>query len=406
MVGPTEIAFIAVRALRLNLMRSILTMLGIVIGVAAVIAIVSIAQGAQQQVSDQIKSMGINTIIVSPDTPVTQTGGGPPHTLNSLDAEAVMKRCSAVTAAAPTWNQSAKVIFGNRNHQTSITGTTGDYLVARKWSVRSGRFFSPDEEAMAAKVCVIGNTVWEKLFAKKYAIGKILRIGDTPCRVVGVLESKGRLAKGDDTDDVILIPLKTAQWRLFGATYPDEIHQIFVHAKDTSLIPTAEKQIQDLLTRRHKITRKQDKDFSISNMKEILDANKETMNIMTALLAAITSISLVVGGIGIMNIMLVTVTERTREIGIRMAVGAQPLDIMVQFVIEAVALSMTGGMLGFLVGIVGSYAFSYFSGWSIVISPLAVFAAVGSSAVVGISFGLYPALKASRLEPIQALRYE
>ena len=328
------------------------------------------------------------------------------HTLKASDAEAVAKECSAVKIAAPVWGEVTQVVYGNRNWRTRITGTTRDYFPIREWSMRYGRIFTPEEEQLAAKVAIVGGTVIEHLMGDTYPLGKVVRIKNVPLTIIGVMERKGQSPRGDDQDDAVFVPLKTSQYRLFGTPFADEVSAILVQAKDIPLIPAAEKQINDLLTRRHKIGRGQDKDFTVRNLTEILDTAQKTLNIMTTLLGAIAAISLLVGGIGIMNIMLVSVTERTREIGIRMAVGARSADILSQFLIEAVVLSMLGGIMGTLIGIAGAYVFARSSGWPALISPLSITIALLFSAAVGVFFGFYPAFKASRLHPIEALRYK
>jgi putative ABC transport system permease protein len=409
MISPLDGVRIAVGALRVNVMRSLLTMLGIIIGVGAVIVMVAVGAGAREMIGAQIRSIGSNLILVLPGAS-TQTGArlgaATVHTLRASDAEAIGKELLAVKVAAPVWGQATQVVYGNRNWQTRVTGTTKDYFDVREWMMQSGRFFSPEEEQRAAKVCIIGQTVLENIMPDTYALGKLLRIKSVPFTVIGVLERKGQSPRGDDQDDVIFVPLKTAQNRLFGSPFPDEIGAILVQAKEIPLIPLAERQIDELLTRRHKISRFQEKDFTIRNLTEVLETAQKTLNIMTSLLGAIAAISLLVGGIGIMNIMLVSVTERTREIGIRMAVGAKSWDILMQFLIEAVVLSMMGGFMGILLGMAGSYVFARASGWPALINPLAVAVAILFSAAVGVFFGFYPAFKASKLHPIEALRYE
>ena len=409
MISPMDGVRIAVGALRVNVMRSLLTMLGIIIGVGAVIIMVAVGAGAREMIGAQIRSIGSNLILVLPGAS-TQTGvrlgAATVHTLRATDAEAMEKELSAVKLAAPIWSQAAQVVCGNRNWQTRVTGTTNDYFQVREWTLQSGRLFSPDEESRAAKVCIIGRTALENLMPDTFALGKLVRIKSVPFRIIGVLERKGQSPRGDDQDDVVYVPLKTAQNRLFGSPFPDEIGAILVQSKEIPLIPVAERQIDELLTRRHKIGRFQEKDFTIRNLTEILQTAQRTLNIMTSLLGAIAAISLLVGGIGIMNIMLVSVTERTREIGIRMAVGAKSWDILMQFLIEAVVLSMMGGFMGILLGMGGSYVFARASGWPALISLPAVAVAILFSAAVGVFFGFYPAFKASKLLPIEALRYE
>ncbi|MGO9121898.1 MAG: ABC transporter permease [Desulfomonilaceae bacterium] len=409
MISAFDGVKIAVGALRVIVMRSLLTMLGIVIGVAAVIVMVAVGTGARELIGAQIRSIGGNLILVIPGAP-TQTGvrlgAATVHTLRASDAEAIAKELPAVKLAAPIWGEATQAVYGNRNWRTRITGTTGDYFPVREWTIQSGRFLSPEEEHRAAKVCVIGQTVLENLMPDTFPLGKLLRIKSVPFSIIGVLERKGQSPRGDDQDDIIFVPLKTAQNRLFGSPFPDEIGAIVVQAKEIPLIPVAERQSDELLTRRHKIGRFQEKDFTVRNLTEILETAEKTLNILTSLLGAIAAISLLVGGIGIMNIMLVSVTERTREIGIRMAVGAKSWDVLIQFLIEAVVLSILGGLMGIFLGIVGSYLFSVTSGWPALNSMDAKLVALLFYAAVGVFFGFYLAFKASKLHPIEALRYE
>ncbi len=409
MINPFDGIRIAVGALRVNVMRSLLTMLGIVIGVGAVIVMVAVGAGARELIGDQIRSVGSNLILVIPGATVAggaRLGSGSVHTLKSSDAEAIAKECSAVKLAAPVWGEVTQAVYGNRNWRTRVTGTTRDYFPVREWNMRYGRMFTPEEEHLAGKVAVVGGTVIENLMGDTYPLGKVVRIKNVPFTIIGVMERKGQSPRGDDQDDAVFVPLKTSQYRLFGTPFADEVSAILVQAKEIPLIPLAEKQINELLTRRHKIGRGQEKDFTVRNLTEILDTAQKSLNIMTTLLGAIAAISLIVGGIGIMNIMLVSVTERTREIGIRMAVGARSADILSQFLIEAVVLSMLGGLMGTLIGIAGAYVFARSSGWPALISPPAIVIALLFSAAVGVFFGFYPAFKASRLHPIEALRYE
>jgi putative ABC transport system permease protein len=409
MINPIDGIRIATGALTANILRSLLTMLGIVIGVGAVIVMVAVGAGAREMIGSQIRSIGSNLLIVVPGA-TTQTGArlgsGSVHTLKSSDAEAMMKEAPAVRLAAPVWGDVSQAVYSAKNWRTRVNGTTREYFPIREWPLRFGRMFSPEDERYASKVALLGATVVENLFGDEYPVGKFIRIKNTPFEVIGVLEKKGQSPRGEDQDDGIFIPLKTAQFRLFGSPFPDEVKAILVQSKDVDQIADAEKQIDELLTKRHKIGRNQEKDFSVRNLTEILNTAKKTLDIMTTLLGAIAAISLVVGGIGIMNIMLVSVTERTREIGIRMAVGARSGDILSQFLIEAVTLSMLGGMLGTLVGIIGAYFFAKASSWPALVNPLAIAVALGFSGAVGIFFGFYPAFKASRLHPIEALRYE
>ncbi len=400
---------IAVSALRVNVMRSLLTMLGIVIGVGAVIVMVAVGSGAREMIGRQIQSIGSNLVLVLPGASTqsgARMGSGSVHTLTAADAEAIERECSAVKLAAPIWGEVAQVVYGNRNWRTRVTGTTVGYFPVREWKIMQGRVFTEKELNRAGKVCVVGTTVVENLFGEVYPVGKIIRIKNVPFQVIGVLESKGQSPRGDDQDDSIYIPLKTAQYRLFGTPFQGEVRAILIQATKIPLISLAEEQVTKLLSRRHKIGRFEENDFTIRNLTEILDTARKTLNIMTTLLGAIAAISLVVGGIGIMNIMLVSVTERTREIGIRMAVGARSADILLQFLIEAAVLSMLGGAIGILLGIAGAYVFARVSAWPALISPWSMLLALLFSAAVGVFFGFYPAYKASRLHPIEALRHE
>jgi putative ABC transport system permease protein len=409
MISPLDSAKIAVGALSVNVMRSLLTMLGIVIGVGAVIVMVAVGGGAREMIGEQIRSIGSNLILVIPGATVqggARLGSGSVHTLKASDAEAMVKECSAVKLTAPIWGDVTQVVYGNRNWRTKVTGTTESNFAIREWPLRIGRMFTPEEDKRAAKVVVVGQTVVDNLLPDTYPLGKLIRIRNVPFTIVGVLERKGQSPRGDDQDDAVFVPLKTAQYRLFGTPFPDEIQAILVQARTIPLIGQAEKQIDELLTRRHKIGRNQEKDFTVRNLTEILETAQKTLNIMTTLLGAIAAISLVVGGIGIMNIMLVSVTERTREIGIRMAVGARSADILSQFLIEGVVLSVNGGLVGTILGIGGAFAFARSSGWPAIIDPLTVLVAILFSAAVGVFFGFYPAFKASRLHPIEALRHE
>jgi putative ABC transport system permease protein len=400
---------IAVGALKVNVMRSLLTMLGIVIGVGAVIVMVAVGAGAREMIGEQIRSIGSNLILVIPgatNSSGVRLGSGSVHTLKASDAEAIAKECPAVKITAPNWGEVTQVVHGNKNWKTRVSGTNENSFLIRDWPMRYGRMFTREEEKRAAKVAILGQTVVENIFGDTYPLGKIIRIKSVPFTVIGVLERKGQSPRGDDQDDAIFVPLRTSQYRLFGTPFADEVQAIIVQAKDISLIHEAEKQIDELLTRRHKIGRNEEKDFTIRNLTEILKTAQRSLNIMTSLLGAIAAISLLVGGIGIMNIMMVSVTERTREIGIRMAVGARSSDIMRQFLVEAVVLTVNGGLVGTAIGILGAYIFSRTSGWPAVIDPFTVISAILFSGAVGVFFGFYPAYKASRLHPIEALRHE
>jgi putative ABC transport system permease protein len=311
-----------------------------------------------------------------------------------------------VKITAPNWGEVTQVVYGNKNWKTRVSGTNENSFLIRDWPIRYGRMFTREEEKRAAKVAIVGQTVVENIFGDTYPLGKVIRIKSVPFTIIGVLERKGQSPRGDDQDDAVFVPLRTSQYRLFGTPFADEVQAIIVQAKDISLIHEAQKQIDELLTRRHKIGRNQEKDFTVRNLTEILETAQRSLNIMTTLLGAIAAISLLVGGIGIMNIMMVSVTERTREIGIRMAVGARSTDIMRQFLIEAVVLTVNGGLIGTAIGVLGAYIFARTSGWPAAIDPFTVITAILFSAAVGVFFGFYPAYKASRLHPIEALRHE
>jgi putative ABC transport system permease protein len=390
-------------------MRSALTMLGMIIGVAAVIAMVAVGAGANERISQQIASMGSNLIMVIPGSTTSgglRSGFGGTPTLTYGDARAISRELSAVKATAPSVRSSGPVVFGNQNWSTIIQGTSPGYLEVRDWPLVSGRNFTDAEVEAASKVALIGTTVAENLFGSEDPVGKIVRIKRIPFTIVGLLESKGQSPQGQDQDDVILAPFTTVQKKVSGSAHQGTVGVILVQSTGPETIEEAQKQITSLLRQRHRISNGESDDFSVRNLSEMLSVAESATKIMSLLLGAIASVSLLVGGIGIMNIMLVSVTERTREIGIRMAVGARHRDILTQFLIEAVILSVAGGSAGILVGAGGSLAISRFAGWSTLISPVAVLVAFGFSAAVGVFFGYYPARKASLLDPIEALRYE
>jgi len=400
---------ISLKALKANKMRSALTMLGIIIGVGAVIAMVAVGTGASRRISEQISSIGSNLIMVLPGA--TTAGGvrmaaGTQPTLSMGDAEAILKECSAVANAAPVLSGVAQVIYGHQNWSTGIVGTTPDMLEVRDWGLSAGRPFTEQDVKSATKVCLLGQTVVENLFGDENPVGHIVRIKNIPFVVIGVLERKGQSPTGQDQDDTIYVPVTTAQKKLFGTTFPGMVRIIMVKAKSTEDLDRASKQITELLRQRHHIGQKQENDFTVRNLTQMLQTQEQSTRIMTILLGAIASVSLIVGGIGIMNIMLVSVTERTREIGIRMAVGAKTWDIRLQFIIEAVTLSLIGGIIGIVLGITSSRIISTMAGWPTIVSPFSIFLAFGFSGLVGIFFGFYPAYKASLLNPIDALRYE
>jgi len=400
---------VSFRSLRANKMRSALTMLGMIIGVGAVIVMVSIGAGANQRISAQISSVGSNLLLVLPGSTTSgglRSGFGGVPTLTMGDARAIGRELPPVRFATPSIRTSAPVVYGNQNWSTIVQGVWPEYLEMRDWRVVSGRNFTSAETDAAAKVTLLGQTVAENLFGPEDPVGRIVRIKRSPFTVVGVLDRKGQSPQGQDQDDTVVLPITTLQKKLYASAHAGTVGVIMVQAIDEENVKEAERQVAALLRQRHRIGPGQDDDFSVRNLSEVLALAETATRIMSLLLGGIASVSLVVGGIGIMNIMLVSVTERTREIGIRMAVGARERDILSQFLIEAVLLALTGGAMGIVLGAAGAVLTSRFAGWSTVISPSAVFLAFGFSAAVGIFFGYYPARKASRMDPIEALRYE
>jgi putative ABC transport system permease protein len=398
---------IAMRALARNKMRSILTMLGIIIGVGAVIAMVSVGQGAQQQAQQQIAAMGSNMLFVSSGTVSRggmRMGWGATKTLIYDDMTAILRECPSVKAAAPGSQSTAQVVFGNDNWSTNINGTEPQYFDIRTWPMAEGSSFTQSDVDIAANVAVIGETVRKNLFSATDPVGQTIRINNLPFVVTGVLSPKGTsAAMGQDQDDIILVPITTLQKKITGQ---DWLRWVMVSASSREASYTAQRQIEALLRDRHRIRAGQDDDFFVRNLADMADLADQQAKLFTVLLASIASISLIVGGIGIMNIMLVSVTERTREIGIRMAIGATEGDVQQQFLVEAIVLSLLGGAIGIVSGMGASFLITNTLGWPVLVSPAAIFAAVLFSMAVGIFFGFYPARKAARLDPIEALRYE
>jgi len=400
---------IALRAVRANKMRSFLTMLGIIIGIAAVIAMMAVGAGASYVISQQIASIGSNIILVIPGTTTSggiRIGSGSSQTLTSDDARAIMAECPSVETAAATVRSTGQVVYGNLNWATIIMGATPELFDIREWGVVSGRPIGQQDVDGAAKVCLLGQTVADNLFGSADPIGKMVRIKKIPFTVIGVLESKGQSPQGADQDDTLFVPLRTAQRNLSRSPFPNSVGALLVKARSEALLDKAEEEINSLLKQRHRITGNKEPDFTTRNLSEILAVAEQSSRAMSLLLGAVASISLIVGGIGIMNIMLVSVTERTREIGIRMAIGARRKDILLQFLIEAVLLTMIGGIIGIILGAGGALAVSRLLDWPTLISTRSITVAFFFSGAVGIFFGFYPARKAAGLNPIDALRYE
>ncbi len=401
---------IALRALRVNKLRSTLTMLGIIIGVAAVITMIAIGSGAQARVEEQIKALGSNLIMLHPGS-VTSTGvrmgSGSRNTLTEDDSYAIQREIQEVQASAPQLRGTGQVVAANNNWSTVFYGITPEYFEVRNWVISTGKGFEPADLSGSAKVALLGETVRRNLFGDADPIGQVIRIRKVPFVVIGTLERKGQSLMGQDQDDVILMPVSTARNRVLGGNAKlRSVGSIFVKVREGADMVEAEDQIKSLLRQRHRIQPGQEDDFTLRNLSEVLGAQEASSRIMTLLLAAVASVSLLVGGIGIMNIMLVSVTERTREIGLRMAVGARGRDILMQFLVEAITLALIGGLLGILLGVGGSYAIGHFAEWRTELNLQSIVLAVGFAAAIGIFFGFYPARKASRLLPIEALRYE
>jgi len=399
---------VAFRALVRNKMRAALTMLGIIIGVSAVIAMVSIGQGASASVQAQIESIGTNLLFLSAGAQNvggvrSGTGDTGTNTLTVDDLEAIKREVPSVSMVTPNVNARSQLVAGNQNWNTNVTGVSEEYPDIRKWTVQNGSFFTDADVRTAARVIVIGQTLADNLFPGTDPIGQDIRVMDLPFRVVGVMARKGQDQQGRDQDDVAFAPYTTVQKKILGR---DRVQIAFISAISQDATYTAQDQITELLRQRHKLSANEPNDFTVRNMTDIAEAANETSKTMTILLACIAGVSLLVGGIGIMNIMLVSVTERTREIGIRMAIGARSSAVRTQFLIESIVLSLTGGTIGIVLGIVLSLAIPAFLGWPTLVSFMAIVGSVLFSAAVGIFFGYYPARKAAALDPIEALRYE
>jgi putative ABC transport system permease protein len=396
------------RAMGANRLRTLLTMLGMVIGVGAVVLMMSIGQGAQYAIKQTIAAMGSNLfILISGSTSASgvRSGGGGGYTLNVDDADAIAE-LPGVQAVAPIQTGRAQVVYGPNNWNTSVLGTTPGYLEARSWHIDSGDAFTDSDVRSGTRVALVGKTAADNLFGDEDPVGKTFRIQQSPFVVLGTLALKGQGMDGRDQDDTIIIPLTTAQRQVYGSQFPGSVRMMMVQTTTQEIMPEVEKSMTDLLRQRHRIREGMDNDFFLRNLTAAADSAAESTRVMSLLLGAIASVSLLVGGIGIMNIMLVSVTERTREIGIRMAIGARERDILMQFLLEAIIISVIGCFIGLLLGIGGALLTTSLTGTSVIISGSSVFVAFSVAATVGIFFGFYPARKAAQLDPIEALRYQ
>lgn len=411
-MSPLESLRIATRALRVNKLRSALTVLGVIVGVAAVVCMVSVGAGAQAEVSEKIRTLGANLLLVMPGA--RNSGGarlesGTQPTLTEEDAASIRRELVDAQVAAPLLSRSMPLVAANKNWVTLVAGINADYLVAREWQIADGRSFTGDEIASGAKVAIAGSVIIEELFDRRAGVGETFRIGNVPFTVIGVLDKKGVGAAGRSQDDVVFIPLSTAKSRVLGAvrgTTREALDFISIKVSDAAAMSEMEREIEALLRQRHRIRGDAPSDFRIENPADVLIARGAAVRILSILLIAVAAVSLVVGGISIMNIMLVSVTERTREIGLRMAVGASRSDIRWQFLIEALILALLGGLVGAALGAAAAVAIAWKASWPILISPWAIILACGFAGFIGISFGLYPAHRAARLDPIVALRFE
>ena len=410
-MSVTNYLFSALAAIRLNAMRSLLTALGVIIGVASVIVMSAIGSGARQEVEKSISRLGTNMLTVSPGSSRSgrsRGGAGTASPLSEDDMDAIHDRVNGVSEVTGSLSVNAPIVYGNQNWTTSVTGTSASFSAVRDWDVAEGRYFTREEVARGAKLAVLGSSVVRELFGGAATVGESIRIGGAPFEVIGIMATRGQSGGFRDQDDIVLIPLSTARARLAGqnVTVPNQVGSILVKVADEGALSRAEEDITELLRQRRRIKPGDQDDFRVRNVAEIVQARTAAQQTLTWLLAATAAISLIVGGIGIMNIMLVSVTERTREIGLRMAVGARQRDILAQFLTEAIVLCLTGGLIGLALGIGATYAIAGLAGWPVLISGTIIAIGIGASAAVGIVFGYVPARQAANLNPIDALRYE
>jgi len=403
---------VALGALRANKLRSGLTMLGIIIGVAAIVCVESVGAGARAEVSEKIRTLGANLLLVMPGAPrsgAVRLETGAMATLTEDDAATILRQVPSVQVAAPLLSRSKHLVAGDRNWVSLVAGINPDYLVAREWRISSGRLFAPSELDWSAKVAIVGTVIEDELFPGRSAVGETLRIGDVPFTIIGVLDKKGLGAAGRSQDDVVFIPLTTAKSRVLGAVRGnsrESLDFVSIKVSDADAIDVAKQEIEALLRQRHRIRGDAASDFTIDNPADVLTAREGAVRVLDLLLLAVASVSLLVGGISIMNIMIVSVTERTREIGLRMAIGARGADIAFQFLVEALAIAFVGGMLGSLLGTIAAVAIALEANWPVLISPWTILLSFGFSGFIGAIFGLYPAHRAAQLDPIVALRFE
>ena len=399
----------ALVSLKINKMRSILTSLGVIIGVSSVIIMLAVGEGASQKIAKDMESMGSNLLMIHSAAATSggvRMGRGTKPTLTLKDANVIEKECTGLLGVAPTSKETQQLTYGNQNWSTNVTGTNSDYIKIRDWKILYGRNFFSEELKNSSKVAIIGNTVSNELFGDVNPVNKTIRIGNVPFKVIGLLKPKGQNGMGQDEDDIVFIPILTAQKKVFGSEFPNTVNMIMVKTVDDNQLNVAEQQITEILRRRHKIGSNGLDDFEVRNLAQMQETIKSSAKTMSILLGAIASVSLMVGGIGIMNIMLVSVTERTKEIGIRMAIGATTFDIRLQFLIESLLLSLFGGVIGIITGVLGAMLIKILTGTNIFITGFSIIISIGFSALIGVTFGFYPAYRASLLNPIEALRYE